>query len=154
MKEAVTPPAKEPAKTPAKDPLDDLFGDIKDKPAKTAPAPAKDAKPVDPADIFAPKPEDKPATPAAPKAPAAPGKVKDPFETRHVPAMRQWVDNTGNFRVTARLVAILDGQVRLHKENGKTTTVPMRRLSDTDRQYVEQLAAELGQGEVIYLASR
>lgn len=49
---------------------------------------------------------------------------------------REWVDDTGLFRVRGRLLAILDGKVRILKETGRTTTVPLARLSAADREYV------------------
>jgi hypothetical protein len=52
-------------------------------------------------------------------------------------AMRSWSDNTGSYHVLARVSMIFEDRVRLVKENGRTTTVPMRRLSDADRQYVK-----------------
>ena len=56
--------------------------------------------------------------------------------------MRQWVDDTGDWKIEARLVQILDGKVRLLKSTGKFTTVPLDRLSSTDLDYVhEQVAA-------------
>lgn len=53
-------------------------------------------------------------------------------------AEREWTDNTGRFRVQARLVELQGGQVRLLKDTGKYTTVPLARLSASDRAYVEQ----------------
>ena len=67
--------------------------------------------------------------------------------------MRHWTDNTGTFAVNGKLIAILDGKVRLLKENGRTCTVPMRRLSKSDADYVQMVVAKLGQG-VLQLASR
>ena len=55
--------------------------------------------------------------------------------------MREWVDNTGNFSVRARLVRFLDGQVRLLKENGRTTTVDLARLSNSDLEFVNRQAS-------------
>ena len=52
-------------------------------------------------------------------------------------AVRRWKDNTGTFSTVGRLVAVIDSQVLLLKENGRTTTVPLRRLSKEDQQYVE-----------------
>lgn len=57
---------------------------------------------------------------------------------------RQWSDNSGQFRVEARLVSILDGKVRLLKETGRTTTVPTERLSAADQQYVSEIIARYG----------
>ncbi len=53
--------------------------------------------------------------------------------------VRHWSDNTGTYQIEGRLIAILDGHVRVLKSTGKTTTVPMRRLSDADRKYVEEV---------------
>ncbi|MEI8210858.1 MAG: SHD1 domain-containing protein [Planctomycetota bacterium] len=56
---------------------------------------------------------------------------------------RVWNDNTGTFSVTARVAIIFEDCVRLRKENGRTTTVPMRRLSEADRLYVQWVAVSL-----------
>jgi hypothetical protein len=68
--------------------------------------------------------------------------------------MRTWSDNTGNFQIRGRLAVILDGKVRIFKENGRYTTVSLERLSDADRDYVEQKLAEFGLGEIGDLAAR
>jgi hypothetical protein len=73
---------------------------------------------------------------ASSPAPAA----VDPLASTPV---RTWHDNTGTFEVTGRLVVVLPDAVRLLKDNGRFTTVPMRRLSDVDRQYVDQTLAQL-----------
>ncbi len=51
--------------------------------------------------------------------------------------MRVWTDSTGNFTVRARLVVVFDGHVRLQKETGRFTTVPLERLSKPDLAFVE-----------------
>jgi hypothetical protein len=56
-------------------------------------------------------------------------------------AMRTWVDNTGQFSCQARLIQFKDGQVRLLKDNGRTTTVPVYRLSQGDLQFVQRQAS-------------
>ena len=87
---------------------------------------------------------------------APPANPEDPF-SRARPTelpMRQLVDNTGMYQVQARLIVILDGKVQLLKETGKTCTVPMRRLSQADQQYVQRLAAQFGQGQIGLLAAR
>ena len=63
----------------------------------------------------------------------------DPFDNTPV---RTWHDNTGNFEVTGRLVDVQPDAVRLLKDNGRFTTVPLRRLSPVDRQYVDQTINE------------
>jgi exonuclease VII small subunit len=64
--------------------------------------------------------------------------------------MRQWSDNSGQFRVTACLSLILDGKVRLLKESGRTTTVPTERLSDLDQQYVVDVVEIYGTGLTMF----
>jgi hypothetical protein len=54
--------------------------------------------------------------------------------------MRQWVDNTGNFSCQGRLISLTDGQVRLMKDNGRTTTVSLTRLSASDLEFVHRQA--------------
>ncbi|GEM_PF-4466505 len=58
-----------------------------------------------------------------------------------VPATREWVDNTGTFTIAGRLVSILGNKIRIIKENGYTTTVPLRRLSRDDVQYLENIVS-------------
>jgi hypothetical protein len=62
--------------------------------------------------------------------------------------MRTWTDNTGGFSCHGRLVRFLNGHVRILKENGHTTTVPLARLSVRDLEFVNRQAsaqrAELG----------
>ena len=55
--------------------------------------------------------------------------------------MRVWVDNTGHYSVNARLIRFVDGKVQLMKENGRTTTVPLNRLSQRDLQFVNRQAS-------------
>jgi hypothetical protein len=51
-------------------------------------------------------------------------------------AWRVWTDNTGNYQVNARLVSVGETSVRLLKDTGKYTTVPMGRLSRIDLDFV------------------
>jgi hypothetical protein len=55
--------------------------------------------------------------------------------------LRRWVDNTGNYSCQGRLVRFLDGKVRLVKDNGRTTTVPLHRLSMSDLEFVHRQAS-------------
>ena len=68
--------------------------------------------------------------------------------------MRHWVDNTGSYATTARLVVVADNYVRLFKENGRYSTVPMRRLSQADEQYVREHAADVQDPTVEQVAGR
>jgi hypothetical protein len=65
--------------------------------------------------------------------------------------MRVWTDNTGSFSCRARLVRFMDGQVRLAKDNGRTTTVPLARLSAGDLEFV-QLQASAHQASLLQTA--
>ncbi|HUP80950.1 MAG TPA: SHD1 domain-containing protein, partial [Pirellula sp.] len=56
---------------------------------------------------------------------------------------RQWIDNSGAYQVKARLAVIYVDKVKLMKENGKFTTVPLSRLSDADFGYVSWVASNL-----------
>ncbi len=57
-------------------------------------------------------------------------------------APRDWSDNTGTFRVNAKLVDFDPdaGSVRLKLGTGKTVDLPMRRLSAADQNYVKSRA--------------
>ena len=57
--------------------------------------------------------------------------------------VRTWNDNTGDFSVNARLSVIFPDRIRLLKDNGKFSTVPLNRLSNADRQYVGWVAVSL-----------
>ena len=110
-------------------------------------------------DLFSTPPANAPAE-ANPAPAPAPAENADPFSQVQPPqpeqlATRHWVDNTGNFEVDARLIEILDGKVRLLKDNGATCTVALRRLSAADADYVQQISATYGPGLVgQQLASR
>ena len=104
-------------------------------------APVGDA-PAAEDDLFG-KPEPEAAVPAVPaEAPNAEGNadVDDLFKDS---SYRNWKDNTGNFSVRAKLIVIYGDSVRLLKDNGHTSTVPFRRLSETDRQFVADALAKL-----------
>jgi len=56
---------------------------------------------------------------------------------------RQWVDNTGAYRVKARLAVIYADKIKLLKENGNYSTVELSRLSESDFGYVQWVATNL-----------
>jgi len=120
--------APTPATTPAEEP-DDLFG-------------APPATEEQPAEM-----EKKPAETPAEEPPAAEedifGRSRDILRQPGGLAsteMRTWVDNTGNYSCRGRIVRFLDGHVRLLKDNGRTTTVPLHRLSRSDLEFVYRQA--------------
>ena len=52
-------------------------------------------------------------------------------------APRTWTDNTGQFRVSAELVAAKGDKVVLRRADGTQFEVPLQRLSDKDRAFVK-----------------
>jgi hypothetical protein len=158
---SATPPAeKAPAPTPP----------APSGPAAGATPPAEKKPPAESNDIFATpvtpaaapelKPAEKPATDEGKKEekpaekPAGEEKKKadedifsaSPSVLREAGGLasdetRLWVDNTGSFSCHGRLVRFLDGKVRIMKENGRTTTVPLARLSAVDLEFVNRQAS-------------
>jgi hypothetical protein len=61
---------------------------------------------------------------------------------------RKWLDNTGAYEVEGRLVMIYPDKIRLQKENGRTTTVAMRRLSPVDQAYVRWVADQMTRTDI------
>ena len=123
VEEAPATPAEPPVSAPPTD--DDLFG-----------PPATDEKPAE-------EEEEKPAEES--------NTFDDLFgEAKAVLGMpgglassenRRWVDNTGNFSCEGRMLQMLDGNVRILKATGRTTTVPLARLSNVDLQFVNRQAS-------------
>ncbi len=147
--------AAQPAK-PADVNLDDLFNGLD----QATPAEKKEDA-ADKADeprggAFEPPQLDPPAAEPKPEAPAEdkPAADDDPFKGAADLPLRRWIDNSGAFETEARLAVIAEGKVRLLKTNGRYCTVPMHRLSDADREYVEQMRAEFGVGAIGQLAGR
>jgi hypothetical protein len=137
------PPRTAPIQPPAFPPVsDDPFA----LPPPAAAAPRSPA-PVDD-DPFAPlpKPAEPPKQPTPPLTAEPTSRIADallPAADGRLP-VREWVDTSGQFRVKARLILILDGKVRLLKETGRTTTVVTERLSSADRKYVAEVVARYG----------
>jgi len=134
------PPADE---APAEgDAIDNIFGVAPEADASEAAddifaAPVNTEKPEAPAvdleDIFSGSPEK-----LADQTP-----VKTVANPLAVTEARVWIDNTGGFSTTGRLIKIASDHVKLQKENGRTCTVPMRRLSPADAAYVQSIAGQL-----------
>jgi hypothetical protein len=168
---APAPAADAPPASETKSSLDDLFNFNSDRPAaesgtaSAAIAPEKAGSDPDFEALFGnpvslstePSPasgnDSLPAEPAAPAeaAPANPDSFDDLFKTSSAPLppvfrgaeFRTWVDNTGDYQVNARLVMIYPDRIRLIKDNGKFSTVPMSRLSQPDLAYVQWVAYSL-----------
>ncbi|WDQ16982.1 SHD1 domain-containing protein [Rhodopirellula sp. P2] len=58
---------------------------------------------------------------------------------------RTWIDNTGNWGTDGRLVEVRESEVQILKSNGRTCTVPLKRLSDADKSYVESIRAQVSE---------
>lgn len=140
---------------------DDLFGEPAEKPAVPAPAPAPGQSLEDilgggdpPAADAVVEPQAEPAvTDAAPgdeDVPAVdppPADDVNPFpdDARHKPGepARRWIDDTGRYATVGVLVAVHADAVELRKQDGRTVTVPFRRLSDHDRGYALEAGARI-----------
>ena len=53
---------------------------------------------------------------------------------------RTWTDSTGKFTLEAKFIEVKDRKVTIEKEDGKRITLPLIKLSNADREYVEKLA--------------
>jgi hypothetical protein len=67
-----------------------------------------------------------------------------------VPAgMRVWTDDTGKFKTVGRLVVIAKHHIRLLKSNGRHSTVPLNRLSNTDLDFVMAVAKRISDSKQV-----
>ena len=60
---------------------------------------------------------------------------------------REWVDNTGHYRVEAEFLRLAESQVHLRKADGKVIAVPLNRLSEQDLQELRKLIVESAKPE-------
>lgn len=61
---------------------------------------------------------------------------------------RTWVDGTGKFQIGGTLKSADEKQVQILKSDGRVVTVPLEKLSEKDRQFVEEfLKAEAAQND-------
>ncbi|HBE69886.1 MAG TPA: hypothetical protein DDW52_17200, partial [Planctomycetaceae bacterium] len=116
-------------------------GDAVGQPTSTNP---REAEKLDLDDLFGPSDE-----PESPEEEPATNPIDDLFGNN----MRIWHDNTGNFAVEAQLAEIRTDSVRLLKSNGKYCTVPMRRLSPSDKLLVHRVAAASGKKTVKFIST-
>jgi hypothetical protein len=101
---------------------------------------AQDATPQTPYRPEEPPPAEAPAV----IGPVLPEEVPPEPAPREVPKleMREWNDSTGQFRVTAVLVAVEGDGVRLRRSDGREVVVPLAKLSAADAQYVRGVQSE------------
>lgn len=131
-----------PSRPAPKDPkpsndIDDLFGDSKSASPSKQPTESDSEEASEPAAPQESAPEPKTEEPGESEA--------DPFSILPTPdePVRLWVDDTGSFEVTGRLVSISPTAARILKSNGRHTTVPFERLSEHDQFYVEATAMRI-----------
>ena len=55
---------------------------------------------------------------------------------------RTWTDSTGKYKIEAELVEVRDGTAYLKRADGKTVSVPLTKLSETDRNYLGSLGRD------------
>jgi len=72
------------------------------------------------------------STPDAPPAPTA-----VPETLKPVSRFRRWTDSTGKYSVEAEYRGVLSGKVRLRKQDGTDVSLPLERLSEEDRQWIQ-----------------
>ena len=136
---AETPPPADttPAEEPAEEPLD-LFGEPAETepemPADTEEAPAEEAPAEEP-------PAEEPATEEEDDIFGASRGVLREAGGLASDQMRVWIDNTGSYSTQGRLISLLDSHVQLLKDNGRTATVPLSRLSRSDLEFVHRQAS-------------
>ena len=76
--------------------------------------------------------------------------VEDIFGQQQLPkGMRVWTDDTGKHQTVGRLVVIARSKIRLLKMNGRYATVPLKRLSNKDVQYVMVVAKRIADSKQV-----
>ncbi len=161
------PAASEPEASPAKsdsetdsDTIDDLFGET-----PSDEAPQEDADSID--DLFGAAPAaDTDTVKSFQKLRVNPVSASSKASLQVVATERQqadplsgtevrvWVDNTGNYGTTGRLIELNRDSVRLLKSNGRTCTVPNWRLSKADAAYVDSIRRQLDESSLISMLAQ
>jgi hypothetical protein len=122
--------------------LEDLFG---------APGATTEEGSTTPADATAPD-DEMPTTEEEPAESTSSSILSEPGGLASA-EMRSWVDNTGSYSCNGRLISILDGHARLLKDNGRTTTVPLYRLSAGDLEFLHRQASASQQRDTLAQAT-
>lgn len=86
------------------------------------------------AGVFRPTANDDSASPSG-------GKTAGQPTSGPAAAFRTWKDNSGAFQIEAQLAGRTTEAVQLRRRDGRTVTVPINRLSDQDRDFLEALPA-------------
>lgn len=59
--------------------------------------------------------------------------------------LRTWTSKNGKFRITARFVKLDEDQLTLEKDDGKTVTVALDKISESDQNFAKKLAESAGE---------
>jgi thiol-disulfide isomerase/thioredoxin len=63
---------------------------------------------------------------------------RDEERRANAPKLREWSDTTGKFHRNAKFRGTVGGVVKLELEDGSTVRVPLEKLSEADREYIQQ----------------
>ena len=63
------------------------------------------------------------------------------------PTIRKWSDKSGQYDITAKFEKLVGDSVVLRKTNGDSVTVPIARLSQIDRRYLEGIEERVLEAE-------
>jgi hypothetical protein len=91
-----------------------------------------------PEDSIAAVPQPSPP-PAAPNAEPAAAPPNPPSRKAGGFELRVWKDATGRFSIEAVFSSLIGGDVKLRLTDGQVITVPLEKLSEADREYIDEL---------------
>jgi hypothetical protein len=80
---------------------------------------------------------DTPTESASGESGTAKSKAKGQDDSGHS-AMRTWTDITGTHHIEAKLRGVKDGKVSLERAGGQVISVPIAKLSDADRMFIDE----------------
>ncbi|MEQ8835560.1 MAG: SHD1 domain-containing protein, partial [Lacipirellulaceae bacterium] len=63
------------------------------------------------------------------------------------PKPRTWVDSTGKHKIRATFMELVDGKVRLRREDNKVISFPLDKLSERDQEEVKRLSQGVSLGD-------
>ncbi len=96
-----------------------------------------------------PTPRDAASLPREEPQPEQPARTEPEVESLQNTRFRTWSDSTGTFEIEALLIDVQDGKVSLHRRDGQSVDVPLKRLCEADQAYVAAMkGAEAGTDDV------
>jgi len=73
-----------------------------------------------------------------------PKAVRFAFEDGAIGPARTWTDASGTFKILAAPLGIVEDKVRLRREDMSEIEVPITKLGDADKRYIDRIKAEMG----------